>query len=69
MLAYVDEYGNLSSTPPNQGSKRNANMPTAVEDLHKGIISRFNTEKRYGFITITQAGKAFFCMPQRRTMR
>ncbi len=62
MLAYVDENGNLSSTPPDPKKRRVVNQedmligvarqaPAGPEDLiHKGIITFFNDSKGYGFI-------------------
>jgi cold shock CspA family protein len=62
MIAYVDENGRLSSTPPDPSTrqkikaedievsvpKRNAEAP---EDLiRKGILTFFNESKGYGFI-------------------
>src|SRR5689334_18940281 len=62
MLAYVDEYGRLSNTPPDPTRKININ----VEDIQvstsrqpevelqdgerTGVVSFFNESKGYGFI-------------------
>ncbi|HVV54135.1 MAG TPA: cold shock domain-containing protein [Mucilaginibacter sp.] len=61
MMAYVDENGNITSTPPvtlKQKPVRAENIQVSVpkqteeqEDLQKnGVISFFNTSKGYGFI-------------------
>lgn len=61
MLAYVDEYGNITSTPPVSGKQNKIAVediqiatPKYVpepEDLVKtGVISFFNSSKGYGFI-------------------
>jgi cold shock CspA family protein len=63
MIAYVDEYGNLSSTPPNPLKKRehvNADSievgvprrkPVDEADLiRKGVVTFFNESKGFGFI-------------------
>ncbi len=59
MMAYVDENGNLSSTPPDPRNKKlfkvedmNTGVPTPVEEdpIRQGIITFFSDEKGYGFI-------------------
>ncbi|HEY9533979.1 MAG TPA: cold shock domain-containing protein [Mucilaginibacter sp.] len=61
MMAYIDEYGNITSTPPVAGKQNKISAediqiatPKYVpdpEDLFKtGVISFFNTSKGYGFI-------------------
>src|SRR5690242_11166196 len=62
MLAYIDENGNLSATPPDVRKKVNIKLedieigvpkqkPINPEDLiRKGIITHFNEDKGYGFI-------------------
>ncbi|WP_353547960.1 cold-shock protein [Rhinopithecimicrobium faecis] len=62
MFAYVDEYGNITSTPPDPTKKIE---PINLEDIQlgamkreeedvdpirKGIIAFFNAQKGYGFI-------------------
>ena len=62
MMAYVDEYGNISSTPPSAIKQQ---KPILAEDIQlgvpkridepednvkTGVISFFNTSKGYGFI-------------------
>src|SRR6478735_7414523 len=59
MLAYVDENGNLSSTPPDPKRKKvfnhedmNTGVPLRVEEEveREGIVDFFNEAKGYGFI-------------------
>jgi cold shock CspA family protein len=61
MLAYVDENGNISSTPPDPTKKKNIDTNEILigaqkrddlkEDLdHTGRITFFNDSKGYGFI-------------------
>jgi len=72
MMAYVDEYGNLSSTPPDPRNKVEIRAEDiqigipplsqrAEEDrMHKGIVSGFNEEKGYGFIRDLRTNESFF---------
>jgi cold shock CspA family protein len=62
MIAYVDENGNISSTPPDPSKKKVINqesiqigiskrIDTESTDLtHKGTVTFFNDSKGYGFI-------------------
>ncbi|MCF6342678.1 MAG: cold shock domain-containing protein [Bacteroidales bacterium] len=62
MIAYVDENGMLTSTPPDPAKKKDVKLEDieigvpkreAVEDedpVRKGIVSFFNDSKGYGFI-------------------
>ena len=62
MIAYLDENGNLSSTPPDPRKKINIKVedieigvpkhePLSAEDLIRtGVITFFNNDKGYGFI-------------------
>ena len=60
MLAYVDENGNLSSTPPDPKKRKVFNaedMQTGAakrvdepDALREGIVNFFNEAKGYGFI-------------------
>ncbi|ROH97688.1 cold shock domain-containing protein [Chryseobacterium daecheongense] len=57
MLVYVDEYGRLTSTPPEKRAEVNLKeiqlgaAPIAEEDIRKTGIVTFFSEKGYGFIT------------------
>lgn len=62
MLAYVDEFGNITSAPPEPGKKKSTVKAEDIEVGHskqevdpddlvrKGTITFFNEEKGYGFI-------------------
>ena len=63
MIAYVDEFGKITSTPPDLSLRVKVNAEDidisghknkesdAVETVRKGIVSFFNDSKGYGFIT------------------
>ena len=72
MYAYVDENGNLTSTPPDP-NKRRKEINTdeillgarPVEESHvdpvrKGIVTHFNEGKGYGFIRDLQSQESIF---------
>jgi cold shock CspA family protein len=72
MLAYVDEYGNITSTPPDPLKKivikeediqiaipKLANI-APVDSVHKGIVTFFNESKGYGFIKDTDTQESIF---------
>lgn len=62
MIAYVDEFGNITDTPPDPNQKEDINVedievavakqePIDPADLiRKGVVSHFNHSKGYGFI-------------------
>lgn len=72
MIAYVDEYGNLSSTPPDPAAK----IRVAAEDIVLGVpkresgpapavirsgrVTMFNTSKGYGFIKDAETEESIF---------
>ncbi|WP_419868368.1 cold shock domain-containing protein [Chryseobacterium sp. CT-SW4] len=66
MLVYVDEFGRLTSTPPE--SRQEVNLeeiqlgaaPIPVEDIRKTGIVTFFSEKGYGFITEDQTKENVF---------
>lgn len=71
MLAYVDENGNLSSTPPDPKKMREVNVediaigvPKYVEDpadfVRSGTITFFNDAKGFGFIKDAKTGESVF---------
>jgi cold shock CspA family protein len=71
MMAYVDENGNISATPPDQTKKRtykSEDIQIAVarkEDLpedaiHNGTVTFFNDSKGYGFIRDHVTQESFF---------
>ena len=60
MMAYIDEDGNITATPPNPGYKKEIALediqlgaaPIVPEETQrKGNVSFFNESKGYGFIT------------------
>jgi cold shock CspA family protein len=71
MIAYVDEYGNISSTPPDPTKKTTVkaddiviSVPTQTENkahaVRTGIVSFFNDAKGYGFIKDNSSGDSIF---------
>ncbi len=72
MMAYVDENGNISSTPPDPKKKKifkQEEMQIAIpkqEDRYqevaerKGVVSFFNDEKGFGFINDLQTQERVF---------
>ena len=72
MLAYVDEDGNISSTPPDPKKKRvikdediqigvaRRTADDDVDPVRNGIVSFFNDSKGYGFIKDQQTQESIF---------
>jgi cold shock CspA family protein len=72
MLAYIDENGNLTSTPPDPSRRREISLeeieigvpkqlPPNPEDLiRKGVVSFYNSAKGFGFIRDLQTGTSAF---------
>ena len=70
MLAYIDENGNLSETPPDPTKKKEINAEVISLDIskqvmeanmeRKGIVTFFNEAKGYGFITDTKTNESIF---------
>jgi cold shock CspA family protein len=69
MMAYIDENGNLSSTPPDPRKKiiyKQEDMNTGVpvhekeEVERQGIVSFFNEDKGYGFIKDLKTQESIF---------
>lgn len=72
MMAYLDENGNLSSTPPDPSKKKTFNaedmqigVPKYVpgeEDnpIRTGIVTMFKDDKGFGFIRDLQSGESIF---------
>jgi len=71
MLAYVDENGNLTDTPPDPSKKRKViassieiSVPRREEEeidpVHKGRIEFFNDSKGYGFIKELETQEKYF---------
>lgn len=70
MMAYVDENGDLSSSPPDPRKKKETNAEDIslsvsrpsepAELIRKGIITYFNDSKGYGFITDVKSKENIF---------
>jgi len=71
MMAYIDEYGNITSTPPDPSRKLKVNSQDIqiavpkqefiVEDIVRtGIVTFFNEAKGYGFIKDMQTQESIF---------
>ncbi|MBL7923267.1 MAG: cold shock domain-containing protein [Bacteroidia bacterium] len=72
MMAYVDEFGNITSTPPDPARKNVINVddiqigvskrePVDPADLiRKGMITFFNESKGYGFIRDLDSQESIF---------
>lgn len=72
MLAYVDENGNLVSSPPDPTRKKTINEAdiqigaarqtneSAEPALRQGIVTFFNSSKGYGFIRDLQSQESIF---------
>jgi len=72
MIAYVDEFGRLSTTPPDPDRKVKIDIddieisvskmdPSLRPDpIKKGIVSFFNTSKGYGFINDMETRQSIF---------
>jgi cold shock CspA family protein len=72
MIAYVDEFGRLSNTPPDPDKKVEIEMddieisvsktdPSLKADpTRKGIVSFFNTSKGFGFISDMENRQSIF---------
>jgi cold shock CspA family protein len=70
MMAYVDEYGNISSTPPGQTKRAETNLEDIVigatksddqtDRVHTGKVTFVNSAKGYGFITDDKTRESIF---------
>lgn len=71
MLAYVDENGNLTTTPPDPTKKRvvreadidltSRNKGGALPPhQHQGVVRHFDSSKGFGFIRDTETSEEFF---------
>lgn len=72
MMAYVDENGNITSTPPDPTKKKKINAediqigvsrqePAEPGDaVRKGVVTFFNDSKAYGFIRDLQTQESIF---------
>jgi len=72
MLAYVDENGNLSSTPPDPKMKKIFNKEDVqigvpkhektetINEERTGVVTFFSASKGFGFIKDKQTGESAF---------
>lgn len=71
MFAYVDENGNLSSTPPDEKKRVEVNaedieigvpkhIDEPVELIRTGTVTTFNGSKGFGFIRDAKSGESVF---------
>lgn len=72
MMAYVDENGNISDTPPDPRKRKEFKLedieigvpeyvpPTEAELTHTGKVTFFNHEKGFGFIKDQQTQQSVF---------
>lgn len=71
MLAYIDENGNISSTPPDPRMKKvfkadeiEIGVPKQIESdedsINEGSVNYFNESKGFGFIIDKQSGERLF---------
>ncbi|MDX9928581.1 MAG: cold shock domain-containing protein [Bacteroidales bacterium] len=72
MIAYVDEFGNITSSPPDPKKRTEINPedivlgaatrePESEEDrIRKGVVTFFNQSKGFGFIRDLVTGESIF---------
>jgi cold shock CspA family protein len=71
MMAYIDEHGNITSTPPDPSKKIKVNVEdirigiAKQEDIphdtvRNGVVTFFNESKGYGFIRDMQTEESIF---------
>ena len=72
MIAYVDENGNITSTPPDPSKREKTKLEDieigvpkrepaeAYDPIRKGVVSFFNDSKGYGFIRDTETKESVF---------
>jgi len=70
MMAYIDENGNISSTPPDPRNRKMFNQEDiqigvpkredVIEPVRTGTVSFFNDAKGFGFINDKETGERVF---------
>ncbi len=72
MIAYVDEYGNVTDTPPDPSKKIKIKAEDIelgipkkeegeeVDPVRKGTVEFFNSEKGFGFIKENDSNEKYF---------
>lgn len=81
MMAYIDEHGNISSTPPDPSKRQEINAediqigvpryePGEEEDpVRTGVVNFFNEAKGFGFIKDSGSGESVFVHVNQLTER
>lgn len=80
MMAYIDENGNISSTPPDPKKRKEINAEDiqisvpkyeaeSEETVHSGMVEYFNETKGFGFIKDAQSGERVFCHVNQLSVR
>lgn len=71
MMAYIDENGNITSTPPDPKMKKvfkaeeiEIGVPRQTEEqedtVNEGVVNYFNESKGFGFIVDNRSGERLF---------
>ncbi|WP_291910459.1 cold-shock protein [Chitinophaga sp. CB10] len=71
MMAYLDEDGNLTTTPPDPSKKKEVNLEDiqigvarqqeeAEELVHTGVVTFYNDAKGFGFIKDSRNHESYF---------
>ncbi len=71
MIAFVDEHGNITDTPPDPDKREKVNpddiqisVPRGtnqeIDPIRKGTVTYFNASKGFGFITDQQTKESIF---------
>lgn len=71
MIAYVDEFGNITDTPPDPTKKQKINAESIeistpkkedleVDPIRKGIVEFFDHSKGFGFIRELETSEKYF---------
>lgn len=71
MIAYVDEFGNLTDTPPDEDKKEEIEAEDIVigvppkdesdePDVNEGTVAFYDTNKGFGFINDNHNGEKYF---------
>ena len=72
MIAFVDENGNITNTPPDPNQKKEVinaedievSVPRGpnleIDPIRKGTVTFFNSSKGYGFITDQETRESIF---------
>ncbi len=71
MMAYIDEYGNITSTPPDPSRRIKINLEDIqigvakkedipLDTVRNGVVSFFNEAKGYGFIKDLETQESIF---------